>query len=197
MNTEGTSRAVLRLAWRGFLSIAFCQCPLRPAEPLAYRANFSPQPTAQKALRSVRDDGRVFLFDASDSRLRELTESKVMLLEPLTVRRVIAVLKQSSQIAVATGSAALTDFFQEGDVQFTLPIDFKPHQALVIHPFADRNGIASLESWLVSGSENRLPLAPVAQVADDSRRTGDCRASREVGRRRTDVFLLEQLATPD
>lgn len=104
-------------------------------------------PTAQKTLQSVSDDGRVFLFDASDSRIRELAEGKVMFLEHLAIRRVIGVLNQGSQIAVATDSAALTDFIQDGDIQFSVPIDFKRRMAQAAPGPAGKDVLTDLTSW--------------------------------------------------
>src|SRR5690349_6930996 len=78
-------------------------------------------PTVKKALRSVSDDARVFLFDASDSRIRALAKGKVMFLEHLGVRKVDDVMNQGSQIAVLTEMAGLPDFIQEGRIQFKAP----------------------------------------------------------------------------
>src|SRR5690349_10028501 len=66
-------------------------------------------PTTQKALRSVSDDGQVFVFESDDPRLRELKEGKIMFLEHLGARRVLAVHTEGQQISFLTESAALTD----------------------------------------------------------------------------------------
>ncbi|HTS11532.1 MAG TPA: hypothetical protein VMH00_05400 [Candidatus Limnocylindrales bacterium] len=81
-------------------------------------------PTVQKTLRSVSPDGIVFLFDASDPRIRSLGEGKVMFLEHLGVRRVVGVSNQGSNLAVVTEEASLGDFIQNGHIQFSVPIKF-------------------------------------------------------------------------
>ncbi len=123
-------------------------------------------PAAQKTLRSVSDDGCVFLFDASDPRLRDLTEGKVLFLEHLAVRRVIAVLNQGSQIAVATDSAALTDFIQEGNIEFSVPIDFNRLRARTMPPPDQFGAFAGLKDWFTvpsrvyaSGDDNKAKLS--------------------------------------
>lgn len=111
-------------------------------------------PTVQRTLQSLSEDGRVFVFDASDPGVRQLAEGKVMFLEHLGVRRVLAVQAQNSQIAILTESAALTDFIQDGDIQFSVPINFSELQ--------DRTGalpkpVDSLTSRI--GSWLALPVA--------------------------------------
>jgi hypothetical protein len=86
-------------------------------------------PTAQKCLKSVSDDGRVFVFECDDPRLQRLKEGAVMFLEHLGVRRVIALHTDGAQIGVMTDTAALTDFIQEGTVQFSVPVNFAELQA--------------------------------------------------------------------
>ncbi len=68
-------------------------------------------PTAQKALRSVSEDGQVFVFESDDPRLRELKEGKIMFLEHLGARRVLAVHTEGQQVAFLTESAALTESY--------------------------------------------------------------------------------------
>lgn len=86
-------------------------------------------PTAQKAIRSVSQDGRVVIFDAFDPRLANLKQGDVLLLEHLGVRRIIDVQKQGSRIAVATDSAGLPDFIQDGNIEFSAPINFHAQHA--------------------------------------------------------------------
>ncbi len=81
-------------------------------------------PTTQKSLRSVSDDGKVFVFDSGDPRFHQLREGSVLFLEHLGVLRVISVNTQGSQVAVLTEPAALTDFIQDGTIAFTVPVDF-------------------------------------------------------------------------
>ena len=100
-------------------------------------------PTAQKAIRSVSQDGRVVLFDASDPRLAGLKQGDILLLEHLGVRRVLATQKQGSQIAVATGSPGLGDFIQDGRIEFSAPMDFHARHAQERWP-ANGNPLARL-----------------------------------------------------
>ncbi len=104
-------------------------------------------PTIQKALKSVSDDGRVVIFDASDSRLGGLKEGKVLFLEHLGVRRIIGVQKQGSQIAIATDSAALTDFIQDGRIEFSAPMDFHAPHAEVTQPFRGVRPLSNVWNW--------------------------------------------------
>jgi hypothetical protein len=85
--------------------------------------------TVRKTLRSVSEDARVFVFEASDSKVADLQPGKVMFLEHLGARRVVAVQKQGAQIAVLTEAAALTDFIQDGRIEFSAPIDFRRRHA--------------------------------------------------------------------
>src|SRR5512146_5226 len=82
-------------------------------------------PTVRKTLRSVSRDARVFLFDDSDSRIAQLTKGKVMFLEHLGARRIVNAQKQGGQIALLTEPAALTDFIEDGRIEFKAPINFR------------------------------------------------------------------------
>jgi hypothetical protein len=106
-------------------------------------------PTVKKSLRSVSDDARVFIFDASDSRIRELAKGKVMFLEHLGVRKVDEVMNQGSQIAVLTEAAGLPDFIQDGHIQFKAPIDFRRTRAqAMLVPGPDGPGLlGNLRGW--------------------------------------------------
>ncbi|HLY59417.1 MAG TPA: hypothetical protein VKV95_01500 [Terriglobia bacterium] len=109
-------------------------------------------PTAQKALRSVSDDGSLFLFDASDPRISELKEGKVMFLEHLGVRKVIGVQSQGSQLAVLTDEAALTDFIQDGRIEFSMPVTFQRSQAQALPPFLTPDPVGAFRGWFSSPS---------------------------------------------
>lgn len=74
--------------------------------------------TAQGALTSVSTDGHVLVFNTSDTRIVNLTAGQVLLLEDLGARRVLGTLRQGPITAVATNAAALTDFVQDGTIQF-------------------------------------------------------------------------------
>jgi len=104
-------------------------------------------PTVKKTLRSVSDDGELFLFDASDPRIGELKEGKVMFLEHIGVRRVIGVQTQGSQMAVLTDEAALTDFIQDGRIEFSMPITFQRAQAAAWPAFHRPDYVEGLQGW--------------------------------------------------
>ncbi len=101
-------------------------------------------PTVEKTLRSVSPDGRVFVFDAADPRLGELKEGKVMFLEHLGVLRVVATQTQGSQIDVLTEAAGLTDFIQDGRIEFTAPINFRRENAQAAPPSGTRDTLDHL-----------------------------------------------------
>lgn len=130
--------------------------------PNTVRIDFS---TVKKTLRSVSDDARVFIFDASDSRIRQLTGGKVMFLEHLGVRKVDAVMTQGSQIAVLTEAAGLPDFIQDGHIQFKAPINFRRTRAhaMVMPGPGGRSLLGNLSGWLGS---------PVLVYAGDDENAG-------------------------
>jgi len=86
-------------------------------------------PTTQRLLRSVSEDARVFVFDGSDPRLADLQPGKIMFLEHLGARRVDAVQRQGSQTDVLTEFAGLTDFIQNGRIEFSTPISSQKAKA--------------------------------------------------------------------
>ncbi|HET7841199.1 MAG TPA: hypothetical protein VFM21_06315 [Terriglobia bacterium] len=105
-------------------------------------------PTVQKTLRSVSPDAAVFVFDASDPRIRQLTEGKVMFLEHLGVRRILKSQEQGSQFAVLTEAASLSDFIQDGHIQFSVPINFRRAQAQALLPPVRPDLLGSLRGWI-------------------------------------------------
>jgi hypothetical protein len=115
-------------------------------------------PTVQKTLRSLSEDGRVFVFEGDDPRLRQLGEGKVMFLEHLGVRRVLALHTDGPQVAVLTEAAALTDFIQDGNIQFSVPVDFRELQARnapETHPEVAGSAIPWLIPPVVYASEGK------------------------------------------
>jgi hypothetical protein len=118
-----------------------------------FQATYTPNtvridfPTAKRTLRSVSPDGRVFVFDGSDSRLQELAKGKVLFLEHLGVRRVLDVQKQGSQVAVLTEAASLTDFIQDGRIQFTAPINFGRSRAQLAPAAGPRQAYYGFPEW--------------------------------------------------
>jgi hypothetical protein len=115
-------------------------------------------PTVQRTLRSVSPDARVFIFDASDPRLNELARGKVLFLEHLGVRRIVNVQKQGNEIDLLTEAAALTDFIQDGHIQFKAPIDFQRRRAQAAIPFGAPG---------VMGNLGRLFGSPTLLYADE------------------------------
>jgi hypothetical protein len=116
--------------------------------------------TVQKTLRSVSDDARVFVFGSPDSKLAELQPGKVMFLEHLGARRVVAVQRQGAQTAVLTEFAALTDFIQDGRIEFSAPIDFRRRRAEALPP-AHYDAFDRFRAWFeppVYASENKASI---------------------------------------
>lgn len=103
-------------------------------------------PTTQKLLRSVSPDARVFVFEGSDPRLSDLQTGKVMFLEHLGARRVDAVQRTGSQTAVLTEPAALTDFIQDGHIEFSVPAKFWATSA-ERPAFLEKYGLANPQEW--------------------------------------------------
>ncbi len=120
-------------------------------------------PTVQRTLKSVSDDAKVFLFDASDPRIRDLKEGQVMFLEHLGVRRVVGTVNQGAQIAVVTDEAALTDFIQNGRIEFSVPIDFHKSTARVLPQISPSDLLANLRarffpSVVYASEENKTSI---------------------------------------
>ncbi|HKV61822.1 MAG TPA: hypothetical protein VJO16_07915 [Candidatus Acidoferrum sp.] len=82
-------------------------------------------PTVQKTLKSVSSDGQLFLFEGTDPQIRGLAAGKVLFLEHIGVLRVTGVANKGSEVVVATAPAGLTDFIQDGKIQFSMPVDFR------------------------------------------------------------------------
>ena len=74
--------------------------------------------TVQGALTSVSTDGHVLVFNTSDARIVNLSSGQILFLQDFGARRVVGVLRQGPITAVATNAAALTDFVQDGTIQF-------------------------------------------------------------------------------
>jgi hypothetical protein len=74
--------------------------------------------TAQSALKSVSTDGHILVFNTSDPRIVNLKEGQILFLEDMGARKVMGILRQPPLTAVSTNAAALTDFIQDGTIQF-------------------------------------------------------------------------------
>lgn len=104
-------------------------------------------PTTRKLLRSVSGDARVFVFEGPDAKLGDLQPGKVMFLEHLGARRVVAVQRQGSQTAILTEFAALTDLIQDGRIEFNAPINFRRNRAQIGDPNRGLGALAGLRAW--------------------------------------------------
>ena len=82
------------------------------------------EPTTHRILKSIGSDGDIFVFDSSDSRIQNLHEGQIFLLDDVAVRKVLAVAKKDNLIIVGTDYASLTDFIQQGQLKWTAPIKF-------------------------------------------------------------------------
>ncbi len=80
--------------------------------------------TTHRISKSIGSDGDVFVFDNSDQRIQTLHEGQVLLLDNVTVRKVLAVAKKDNLIIVGTDYASLTDFIQQGQLKWNAPIRF-------------------------------------------------------------------------
>ncbi len=80
--------------------------------------------TTHQILKSISSDGDIFVFDNSDSRVQNLHEGQIFLLDNVAVRKVLAVAKKDNLIIVGTDYASLTDFIQQGQLKWTAPIKF-------------------------------------------------------------------------
>lgn len=124
-------------------------------------------PTVERTLKSVSNDGRVLLFDASDPRINALKEGKVMFLEHIGVRRVTNVINKGSQIAIVTDEASLTDFIQNGRIQFSVPIDFKNRSARMVPQASPQDLLDRLNATLfpvVYAEEGKVGLHAKGEV---------------------------------
>jgi hypothetical protein len=110
----------------------------------------------------VSEDARVFVFEGSDSKVADLQPGKVMFLEHLGARRVVSVQKQGSQTAVLTEPAALTDFIQDGRIEFSAPIDFRRRHAELLPLPRNYQVFDHFRTWLepppVYASENKASI---------------------------------------
>jgi len=81
-------------------------------------------PTVSADLLSVSSDGSTFVFKSATGTLSQLAPGKVMLLQGYTAGVVVSVSRSGSHLTVVTQPAALTNIFQNADINFSQPIDF-------------------------------------------------------------------------
>jgi len=81
-------------------------------------------PTVSADLLSVSSDGSTFVFKSATGTLSHLAPGKVMLLQGYTAGVVVSVSRSGSHLTVVTQPAALTNIFQNADINFSQPIDF-------------------------------------------------------------------------
>ena len=75
-------------------------------------------------LVSVSSDGSTFVFKAATGALGQLAPGKVMLLQGYTAGVVVSASRSGPRLTVVTQPAALTNIFQNADINFSQPIDF-------------------------------------------------------------------------
>jgi hypothetical protein len=80
--------------------------------------------SARRILKSVGSDGNVYVFDNSDSRIKNLQEGQILFLENIAVQKVLAVARKDNLVLVGTDYASLTDFIQQGHLKWNAPIQF-------------------------------------------------------------------------
>lgn len=93
-----------------------------------YRVRYRPttvvldRATTARSLRSVSTDGSVLVFDAAEPAVADLQPPKVLLLEWIAVRKVVAVARQGEYLAVRTEPASLVETIEDGEIRWRLPV---------------------------------------------------------------------------
>ena len=80
--------------------------------------------TVAADLVSVSSDGSTFVFKSATGTLGQLAPGKVMLLQGYTAGVVVSASRSGARLTVVTQPAALTNIFQNADINFSQPIDF-------------------------------------------------------------------------
>jgi len=80
--------------------------------------------TVAAYLVSVSSDGSTFVFKSATGTLGQLAPGKVMLLQGYTAGVVVSASRSGPRLIVVTQPAALTNIFQNADINFSQPIDF-------------------------------------------------------------------------
>lgn len=94
--------------------------------------------TSRRILKSVGSDGNIYVFDNTDSRIRNLQEGQILFLENITVQKVLAVVRKDNLIVVGTEYASLTEFIQQGHLKWNAPIQFGSLFAQATGPLPSR-----------------------------------------------------------
>ncbi len=105
--------------------------------------------SARRTLRSISSDGDVFVFEDSDPRIHGLAEGKILFIENLSIRRIVAVARKDSLMVVGTEPGALPDLIQRGTIRWKVPVDFGTLAASA-RPGADPENETPLWSLLFS-----------------------------------------------
>ncbi|HEY6373475.1 MAG TPA: hypothetical protein VIX37_23060 [Candidatus Sulfotelmatobacter sp.] len=84
--------------------------------------------TVRKTLRSVSKNGNVLVFDPSPQ-IQKLEPGSVLLMQGLSLRKVLAVMPFESRTAVLTVPAVLTDAIKEGHMHWDYPVRFSSQSA--------------------------------------------------------------------
>jgi hypothetical protein len=104
--------------------------------------------SSAQALLSLSEDGSVFVFDPSYSRIRDLAPGKILLLDDVALRKVKSVTDWNGHVVVDTDPAALTDAIQEGRMKWNVPVRFGSHLgAMTLTPSGSSTWNANLAPW--------------------------------------------------
>lgn len=94
--------------------------------------------TTHRILQSVGSDGNIYVFDNTDSRIRNLQEGQILFLENIAVQKVLAVIRKDNLIIVGTDYASLTEFIQQGHLKWNAPIQFGSLFAQAMDPIPSK-----------------------------------------------------------
>jgi hypothetical protein len=78
----------------------------------------------QTSLQSVSADGKVWVFDPGDDKVRQLSEGKIMFLEDLAVMKVLGAVDFEGRRIIVAARAGLPDLIQKGRISWRAPIRF-------------------------------------------------------------------------
>jgi hypothetical protein len=154
-------------------------------------------PTVKRTLKAVSPDGSALVFDASDRRLQGLKAGDVLFLEHLGARKVIDVEKDGSQVGLITDDASLSDFIQDGHIQFTAPINFASAHAEVLPPGDAGSLMRSLSSLLFEPTLLYADTANTGSIGMQAKGTVDKWEFEASGTRKGDGLTLTLSATKD
>jgi len=80
--------------------------------------------TAGRVVRGISEDNAVFVLDGSDAEVRQLRVGKILLIEDVALRKVVAVEPDGDNLAVGTVEATLPEAIQNGTMKWNVPVRF-------------------------------------------------------------------------